>query len=135
MMRTPLPPPFDEARFVVPVPTTRQRIRERGYNQAAVLAAEFARQTGRHVIDALKRKPGNSTQTTLQPLARKANVAAAFRAAPPSIRLRNANVVLVDDVLTTGATASACALALKNAGVRCTGIMTFARALGSRRPN
>lgn len=134
MARTRLPPPFDDARFVVPVPTTRQRLRERGYNQAELLATEYARQTGRQVVHALTRTRGNSTQTTLQPLARKANVATVFRVAPSSVQLRNASVVLVDDVLTTGATASACALALKGAGVRGTGLMTFARALGSRRP-
>ena len=132
MARVPLPAALAGARYVVPVPTTRRRLRERGYNQARLLAREFARLTGRTVLDALVRERGNSTQTTLQPLARRANVATAFRPAPQSARLRNARVVLVDDVLTTGATASACALALRRAGSRCTGLLTFARALGPR---
>jgi len=134
MARTTLPDSLATAAFVVPVPTTRRRLRERGYNQAGLLAHEFARLTGRIAIDALLRDRGSSTQTTLQPLARRANVAGAFRAAQACARLRNADVVLVDDVLTTGATAVACALVLRGAGIRCVGLITFARALGSRRP-
>jgi ComF family protein len=135
MARTPLPPAMAAARIVVPVPTTAQRRRERGYNQAALLATEYARLTGRTVIEALARERGRSTQTTLQPLARAANVSEAFRITGDGVGLRNAAVVLVDDVLTTGATAAACALALRGAGVRCRGLITFARALGSRRQN
>lgn len=134
MARMPLPPPLHDAAFVVPVPTTRQRLRERGYNQARLLALAFARYTGRTLVDALVRERGNATQTTLQPLARRANVTGVFRTAAASGHVRNAGVVLVDDVLTTGATASACALALRGAGVRCVGLVTFARAFGSRRP-
>ena len=133
MARTALPPAMTAARFVVPVPTTVQRERERGYNQARLLALEYARLTDRTVIDALARERGRSTQTTLQPLARAANVAGAFRITAAGVGLRSASIVLVDDVLTTGATASACALALRSAGVRCAGLVTFARALGSRR--
>jgi ComF family protein len=134
MARTALPPGMSAARIVVPVPTTAQRQRERGYNQAQLLALEYAGLTDRTVIDALVRERGRSTQTTLQPLARAANVAGAFRITAAGVRLRSASVVLVDDVLTTGATAAACALALRGAGVRCAGLITFARALGSRRP-
>jgi ComF family protein len=133
MAGTPLPGPMAAVRVVVPVPTTAERRRERGYNQAALLADAFARLTGRTAIAALRRERGRSTQTTLQPLARAANVSGAFRITDDGVRLRNASVVLVDDVLTTGATASACALALRGAGVRCAGLITFARALGSRR--
>ncbi len=133
MARTALPPAMTLARIVVPVPTTARRRRERGYNQAGLLATEYARLTGRTVTDALARTRGRSTQTTLQPLARAANVAEAFRITDEGTGLRNASVVLVDDVLTTGATAAACALALRGAGVRCAGLITFARALGSRR--
>lgn len=122
------------ARIVVPVPTTARRLRERGYNQARLLACEFAELTGRTVVDALLRERGSATQTTLQPLARGANVTGAFRTAAAGARLRNVSVVLVDDVLTTGATATACALALSEAGVARVGLVTFARALGSRRP-
>lgn len=134
MARMPLDESLPRARVVVAVATTRQRIRERGYNQARLLALEFARLTGMTVVDALARERGSATQTTLQPLARRANVTGAFRATAACSRLRNASVVLVDDVLTTGATASACALALRGAGVRSVGLVTFARAFGSRRP-
>jgi len=121
-----------EARAVVPVPTTRSRIRSRGYNQAELLAREFARRTGRTVVVALERASG-TTQTALQPVARGANVAGAFRASAAAATLREAHVILVDDVLTTGATILECARALSDSGVRCVSAITFARALDVRR--
>lgn len=125
-----------ETRFVAAVPTTAARLRERGYNQAEVLAAELARATGRTLIGALRRAPGAGSQTTLQPVARLANVAGAFR---PESRARDRitgeHLLLVDDVLTTGATALACVEALLAAGARCVSVLTFARATGRLRTN
>ncbi len=123
-----------EATTVMPVPTTETRLRERGYNQAAALARAFATATGRRYVEALGRRPGKSSQTTLQPLARAANVAGAFAVdAAATDALEGAHVLLVDDVLTTGATACECARALEAAGVRCISTVTFARALDARR--
>jgi ComF family protein len=122
-----------EARIVVPVATTAARLRTRGYNQAELLAREFARLSGRSLINALQRSIG-STQTTLQPVARGANVAGAFRVVAAHEKdLRDAHVILVDDVLTTGATIIECARTLTDAGVRCVSALTFARALDARR--
>jgi ComF family protein len=123
-----------EARVVVPVPTTRRRAAERGYNQAALLAAAFARATGRDLQELLLRARSSGSQTNLQPAARRANVAGAFRAAEGAGRtLQGAHVLLVDDVLTTGATAGECARVLVHEGARCVSIFTFARALDARR--
>jgi ComF family protein len=118
----------------VPVPTSAQRIRERGYNQAGLLAAAFARRTGRECLPALARTAASASQTGLQPVKRRANVAGAFRLDPVlARRLGNAHVILIDDVLTTGATAVECTRILEAGGVRCVTLITFARALDARR--
>ncbi len=121
----------DEARLVVPVPTSRARVRERGYNQAAMLALGFAERTGRTADEGiLLRTRAAATQTALHPDERRANVAGAF--AVPRERagdLLGRHVVLVDDVWTTGATALECADALLRAGARAVSVATFARVL------
>ncbi len=123
-----------EARLVIPVPTTRLRLRERGYNQAEVLARAFARRTGRIVICSLERTAGASSQIALQPAARLANVAGAFGlVAGSEPEIARQHLLLVDDVLTTGATATACARVLLDAGARCVSVLTFARATGRLR--
>jgi ComF family protein len=128
----PLPFPddvHDEARLVVPVPTSASRLRERGYNQAALLAREYAARTGRtSVPEALVRTRETGTQTALHPGERRANVTGAF-AVPPGRggALSGEHVVLVDDVWTTGATALACAEALLDGGARVVSVATFAR--------
>jgi ComF family protein len=128
-----VPAELSEARLVVPVPTTRQRRRSRGYNQAELLARAYARCTGRACIGLLQRTTGNDSQTALQPLARAANVAGAFRVAADHDSLAGEHVLIVDDVLTTGATSSECARTLAAGGARCVSIVTFARALDARR--
>jgi ComF family protein len=118
-----------EARLVVPVPTTPARRRTRGYNQAELLARAYARRTGRGALAALERSVGTSSQTNLQPVERGANVTGAFRSVASAERgLRGAHVLLVDDVLTTGATAAECTRQLVAAGARAVTLVTFARA-------
>lgn len=124
----------EEAHLVVPVPTTSTRLRERGYNQAERLAARYARSTRRTLHPVLVRDGAASTQTVLQPAARKANVAGAFRVAEDAARqIEGEHLILIDDVLTTGATARECTRALVDAGARCVSLITFARALDVRR--
>jgi ComF family protein len=123
-----------EARLVVPVPTTDARLRQRGYNQAELLARAVAASSQRTALQALRRGAAASSQTALQPAARLANVAGAFAvvgdAAP---RIFGQHLLLVDDVLTTGATVVACSETLVNAGARCVSVLTFARATGRLR--
>lgn len=119
---------------VVPVPTTRTRRRRRGYNQAAVLAEAVAAATERPVARALRRCSGGRTQVALQPIERRRNVLRAFSVPEDEARrVRGRHVLLVDDVLTTGATAGAAAGALDGAGVVGVTLLTFARALPYRR--
>jgi ComF family protein len=123
-----------EATLVVPVPTTAARLRQRGYNQAELLAGALAALSGRTTLCALQRGSGASSQTALQPVARLANVAGAF--APVQgmeADIAGEHLLLVDDVLTTGATVTACTLALVAAGARCVSVLTFARATGRLR--
>lgn len=92
----------------VPVPLHRARYRERGYNQAELLAAAFATVTGGKLCRMLRRKTFVVSQTKLSKDEREMNVAGAFEA----VRLRelpvHGSVIVVDDVFTTGATTSAC---------------------------
>ena len=114
---------------LVPGPLGRRRLRERGYNQAAALAAALAVGAGlRAEPGALQRSRETVTQTALDPKARRDNVAGAFvvRGAPGAVRGKK--VVLVDDVLTTGATLGAAAEALHAAGAAEIGAITLARA-------
>jgi ComF family protein len=106
------------ADVIVPVPLTRWRLLSRRFNQAAILAQELSRQTGL-ATDAqlLQRSRFTKTQVGLTHDQRRRNVAGAF-SVPHARRHRliGRNVLLIDDVITTGATAEACARALKRAG-------------------
>jgi ComF family protein len=111
---------------LVPVPLGRARLRTRGYNQAAVLAAALGGRLGIAVADgALSRTRETRSQTSLGPAERWRNVTGAFAAARG---LAGARVAVVDDVLTTGATLAACAAALAAGGAKEAGAATFARA-------
>ncbi len=99
---------------VIPVPLHPRRLRERGYNQAAELARFAARELGlRCELQALRRVRPTRAQTRLGAAERAANTRHAFQAATS---LQNLRVALVDDVITTGSTAAAAALALRDAG-------------------
>ena len=118
-----------EAGIVVPVPTSTARRRERGYNQAELLARALAARTGRTLDPRLlARTRATATQTALHPGERRANVARAFSVpAGLGAELRGEHVIVVDDVWTTGATALACVDALLEAGARLASVATFAR--------
>ncbi len=115
--------------LLLPVPTTPGRRRLRGYNQAALLAHEVARRRRCPCLEALERPSGGS-QVRLAPLARESNVRGTFRVRPGlGSRIVGREVILIDDVLTTGATARSAAETLTEAGVERVHLLTFARAL------
>jgi ComF family protein len=110
---------------LVPVPLGRTRERERGFNQAGLLAERLGAILGRPVRPRwLRRERITGPQSDLGAAARRANVRGAF-AAHPGVAGRH--VVVVDDVLTTGATAAECVRALRAAGAVQVGVLTVAR--------
>lgn len=115
-------PPAD---VVVPVPLSAARLRRRGYNQAALLAQGIARRAGLRVEQLLRRAADTPAQALLKDeRARRANVAGAFALRRPAAGRR---VLLVDDVLTTGATLGACARVLLDGGAPAVYVLTYAR--------
>lgn len=102
-----------EADVLGPVPLHRARLRERGYNQAERLAAAISTSTGIPVVEVVARTRLTETQVGLNGPERQANVAGAFTARG---RLDGRSIVLIDDVVTTGATLVECARACRAAG-------------------
>jgi len=120
---------LDDADMVAPVPLHRWRLLRRRYNQAALIAAGAAKKAGvAHVPDLLERHRATPIQGHLSASARARNVAGAFRLNPRhQDRVKGARIVLVDDVLTTGATVSACARVLRRGGAARIDVLTLAR--------
>ena len=117
-------PAFDA---VVPVPLHPARLAERGFNQAELLAAPCAAAWGRPLLRrALARVRATQPQTELDADARRQNVAGAFAARRPA-EVAGRRLLLVDDVLTTGATAWAAARALRESGAAAVGVLVLAR--------
>jgi len=115
------------AEVLIPVPLHPTRLAERGYNQAALLARELGANIGLPVeASSLTRIRATALQVNLDVAARRENVRGAFRCLDD--RMAGRRVVLIDDVCTTGATLSACALALREAGVGSVWAYTLARA-------
>ncbi len=117
---------------VIPVPLHRVRLRERGYNQAHLLAHELLPQfPGAKLVQALERIRPTRTQSTLrEPAARRANVRGAFAVVPAAAdRLSGNAVLLIDDVVTTGETVHECARVLRRAGVEAVDVFAAALAV------
>ena len=123
----------EERTALVPVPLAASRKRERGYNQSELLAFGLSPRWAIPVWkDVLARTRVTRTQTELTPGERLSNVAGAFRVRDSAREsLRGTHVILVDDVVTTGATLGACAAALFEAGSRIISYVTFGRAVAS----
>lgn len=119
------------AQILVPVPVHAERERRRGYDQANLIAAAAARASGLPMARSLERGRATVAQFELGRDERAANVAGAFRlrAGDPAVAgaVVGRWVLLVDDVVTTGATLAACALALRRAGALAVSAIAVAR--------
>jgi ComF family protein len=114
--------------LVVPVPLSPERLKERGYNQVSTVARPLALATGFHYRpQALVRVKETRSQVGLSPQQRRENVAMAFRAY--SELVRGKHVLIVDDVMTTGATLESCAEAVIGAGASSVKGLTLTRAV------
>ncbi len=116
----------DGCELIVPVPLHPRRERSRGYNQAAVLGELVAKHTGLAIAhDALRRLAHTKPQTEQTRRERLLNMRGTFEA---TAQAKDRRVLLIDDVLTTGATALACAEALRAAGASRVRLLTACRA-------
>jgi ComF family protein len=124
-------PQLDGEWLAVPVPLHRLRLWRRGFNQSALLAREIARLSGAQVlVDALVRRKATPVLGGLGRKARARALSGAIAANPRRAdRLKGARVLLVDDVMTSGATSHACVSALKRAGAEKVVVACFARVL------
>ena len=114
--------------LLVPVPLHPSRLRYRGFNQSLLLAQYVGALLGVEVRDALERTRRTDAQASLGAEQRQANVAGAF-AARPDAAVAGLSIVLVDDVITSGATLSACTGELRQAGAKSVSAVSIAREL------
>ena len=123
-----------EADAILPVPLHWRRLLARRYNQSALLGAAIARLSGVPMETGwLLRRRATPSQAGQSARSRKRNVAGAFHV-PERSRVEGRRLVLVDDVFTTGATATACARTLKRAGAAHVSVMTLCRVVRSTDP-
>lgn len=115
--------------IIIPVPLHYWRFVHRRFNQSALLAHSLARQTGiKHMPDALQRNRSTSAQTGLSKKQRKDNVKGAFSVNKHYISaLKGKNILLIDDVMTTGSTIEQCTKTLLKAGAMQVNVLTLAR--------
>lgn len=120
---------LDVTDIIVPIPLHYRRLVSRGYNQAGWLATAIGKQTGKQVKHAvLVRARATPSQATLSPRARHLNVAGAFKVpASRKAQISGKTILLVDDVLTTGATLRAATKALQAAGAAQINVIVLAR--------
>lgn len=112
--------------IIVPVPLHAKRLRQRGFNQSLELARPLARRLKRPLAPtALRRTRATTPQFQLEFAERPGNIRGAF--APDPAQVANASVLLVDDIMTTGATLEECCQVLRQAGARDVSVLVLAR--------
>lgn len=112
----------------VPIPLSPKKFRKRGYNQSEILAKELSKKLGFQVLNCLERVKETKSQFSLNKEERRQNMAGAFGLRDEfKLTIKDKNMVLVDDVLTTGITMSEAAKILKKNGAKSVWALSFAR--------
>jgi ComF family protein len=121
--------PLNSANLIIPIPLHPERERERGFNQAALLARELSRLSGLSLEEhsVVRSIHTSRHRAGMDARARRESVSEAFTVRHPKL-IEGQRALLIDDVFTTGATVSACAAALKGAGAGEVFVLTIARA-------
>ena len=126
-------PKAEGERLIIPVPLHRWRLWHRGFNQAALMARELEKAgCGELVVDGLRRTKRTPSLGGMGSKARARALSGAISVGKPA-EVKGRHVLLVDDVLTSGATSTACVRVLKRAGARTVVIACFARVLDEAR--
>jgi ComF family protein len=120
-----MPSPHEPVDYIVPVPTATSRVRRRGYDQAKLLARELAKRDQLVLLDCLSRS-GQAHQVGASRRERLRQLQAAFRVRSAPL-IKGRRIMLVDDVVTTGATLEAAATVLRAAGAKSVDAMVFAQ--------
>jgi ComF family protein len=120
---------YSQAKYtaIVPVPLSPARLKERGFNQARELASYLSHRTGIPLLDCLRRKRDNQSQAGLTRAMRIRNSRNLFQVIEKFLPLAG-DYILIDDVVTTGSTCSACASALLSGGASAVDVLAVARA-------
>jgi len=128
--------PLNASTRIVPVPLHDKKLKARGFNQASILAHSLSKSLGLPVdeVSLLRVSGSEKYRAGLDAKGRQETVAGAFVVRHPRL-VANEDILLIDDVFTTGATVSACAEALIQAGARSVFVLTVARAFGPGRGN
>lgn len=113
--------------IIIPIPISSSRKRERGYNQSELLARKVSKMVGVPIeTKVLKKAKNNQPQSSLNKEQRKENVKNAYKV-QNELKIQNKEILLLDDIYTTGSTANECAKILKEFGCIAVGILTIAR--------
>ncbi len=123
---------LSDAHLILPVPMSRRRLFWRKFNQSAILAHELGRRSNLPVdTTSLRRRRATKPQVGLTRAQRRDNMEGAFAVLKRHrLRIQGANILLIDDVITTGATVNACARALKRAGAARIDVLAVAMVAG-----
>ena len=127
--------PVNTATRIIPVPLHGKKMKTRGFNQASILAQGLSKSLGLPLdeVSLLRVTGSEKYRAGLDAKGRRDTVSGAFEVRHPRL-VENENILLVDDVFTTGATVSACAEALVQAGAKSVYVLTIARAIGPPGP-
>jgi ComF family protein len=116
-------PQYPRDPVLVPVPLSQEKLQARGYNQSELVAAEIGRILNLPVSSALRRVVHTPSQTRLTRQARQEMIKGVFVLTQ---KLERPDVILVDDILTTGSTAGECTRVLRESGIKAVGVLTIA---------